>query len=397
MIKSELINSKIFDKKGERDFIDFDRDINNNIIKNNIIIHGENLCTLELFKKEFKNKVKVVYIDPPYNTGGSNFTYKNRFDHKEWIYFMKKRLLMAKDFIKDNGFIVIAIDHYELFYLGVLADEIFGRENRIGIVSVVHNLGGRSQSKFFSPNNEFMIAYAKDKTIAKFRDITINEKVKKTFKYKDDVGYYRYEYFINPRTRWLRKNKPNNWYPIYVSKDLSHITHKKNDEYTELYPVLIDGREMSWKIIRESFIQLNKDNYFLAKYDKGEIKLYYKYREKEVFKTNWDEKKYSNPQHGTLLLEKIIGRKSVSFPKSLYTVLDTLKIMTDKNDIILDFFAGSGTTAHATLELNKEDGGNRQFIIIEQLKEHIDICKERIYKVIKNNDLDTSFVFFKKK
>ena len=403
MIKSELINSKIFDRNGERDFIDFDRD-NNNIIKNNIIIHGENLCTLELLKKEFKNKVKVIYIDPPYNTRGLNFTYKNKFDHKEWISFMKKRLLMAKDLLMDNGFLVIAIDHHELFYLGVLADEIFGRYNRLGVITVIHKPEGRNQEKFFGTSNEFMLVYTKDKNLAHFNAVVLSEEIIKKFNYQDDRGSYRLNPFINKNhgqggiDTSTRENRPSFWYPIYVSKDLKNITLEKHSDYYEIFPITDSGQERTWRIKPETFLERLNNNLFISQKNGNKIKIFEKYYENQVVKTHWIEKKYNAINYGTVLLEKILGYKpDFSYPKSLYLIIDVLKLTTNKNDIILDFFAGSGTTGHAVLSLNKEDGGNRQFILIEQLKEHIDICRERICKVIKNEDLNTSFVFFKKK
>jgi adenine-specific DNA-methyltransferase len=113
----------------------------------------------------------------------------------------------------------------------------------------------------------------------------------------------------------------------------------------------------------------------------------------ELIKSHWIDKKYNAIHYGTNLLEDIIGRKDFSYPKSLYTILDTLKIMTNKDDIVMDFFAGSGTTGHATLALNKEDNGNRKFILIEQLEDHIDICIERNKKVIKESNINDSIIY----
>ena len=117
----------------------------------NFIIKGNNLLTLHSLKKKFRNKIKLIYIDPPYNTGGDAniFTYNNNFNHSSWLTFMKNRLEIAKCFLTRDGFICIAIDHYELFYLGVLADEIFGRENRVGLVSIVNRPQGRQFADFF--------------------------------------------------------------------------------------------------------------------------------------------------------------------------------------------------------------------------------------------------------
>ena len=140
------------------------------------------------------------------------------------------------------------------------------------------------------------------------------------------------------------------------------------------------------KLVNKGEIEAKQEN---------NIVIYEKLREDQVIKTHWIKKEYHAYHFGTKLLEQVLGRKAFSFPKSLYAVLDTLKLMTSDNDIILDFHAGSGTTGHATLVLNKEDGGNRKFILIEQLDEHIEICIERNQKVLKQESIVDNFIYLK--
>ena len=376
-------NAKRIDKIGEHKLDGFKIDANGNI-KDNLIIKGNNLLALYSLKSRFAGKVKLIYIDPPYNTGGDAniFSYNNNFNHSSWLTFMKNRLDVAKDLIRKDGFIAIAIDHVEFFYLGSLADEIFGRENRIGIVTVVHNPKGRNQSKFFSANSEFMLVYAKDINYATFNKVAISEEVEKTFDKNDNFGKFRFVPFMRARTVWSRKNRPKNWYPIYVSKNLKNITSKKVSGYYEVFPITNNGKEMAWKNVKETFDELNFDGYFIAQQEGDKIRIYHKLREQQVLKNVWTDKKYQSEFHGTNLLKKLIGENGFSYPKSLYLVTDVIKIMTSDNDIILDFFAGSGTTAHATFEVN-QNKEKRQFILIEQLDEHIEICKKRLNEVMK--------------
>ncbi len=364
------------------------------LIQENLIIKGNNLLALHSLKSEFAGKVKLIYIDPPYNTGGDSniFSYNNNFNHSTWLTFMKNRLDIAKELLTENGFITIAIDHAELFYLGALADEVFKRDNRIGIITVLHNPKGRNQAKFLSENSEFLLIYAKDKTKASFNNVAISELVKESFTEQDNEGSFRYEEYMRARTVWSRENRPKNWYPIYVSKDLKDITHEKKDNYYEVFPITNNGKEMAWKNVKETFIELNTNGYFIAKKENEKIVIYHKYREQQVIKNVWTDKKYQSEFQGTNLLKKIIGENEFSYPKSIYAVLDIIKIMTDKDDIILDYHAGSGTTGHATLELNKENG-NRKFILVEQLDEHIDICNNRLVTVIKEDKIDDSFIY----
>ena len=409
-----LTNAKVFDKDGEHSFSSFHRDaevnrkrgLPENTITDNLIVKGNNLLALHTIKKEFVGKVKLIYIDPPYNTGGDAniFTYNNNFNHSTWLTFMKNRLEVAKKLLKEDGFIAMAIDHYELFYLGSLVDEIFGKENRLGVITVIHKPEGRNQEKFFGTSNEFMLVYTKDKNLAHFNAVVLSEEIIKKFNYQDDRGSYRLNPFINKNhgqggiDTSTRENRPSFWYPIYVSKDLKNITLEKHSDYCEIFPITDSGQERTWRIKPETFLERLNNNLFVSQKNGNKIKIFEKYYENQVVKTHWIEKKYNAINYGTVLLEKILGYKpDFSYPKSLYLIIDVLKLTTNKNDIILDFFAGSGTTAHATLELNKEDGGNRQFIIIEQLEQHIKVCKERNQKVIKQNHLDTSFTYFELK
>ncbi len=337
---------------------------------NHIFIEGDNYHSLSVLNYTHKKKVDVIFVDPPYNTGSQHWIYNNsyvekddRFKHSKWLSFMSKRLRLARNLLKEDGFFAITIDHNELFTLGLLMDEIFGENNRVGIVTVLHNPKGRNQAKFFSENSEFLFLYAKNISKANFNSVAISEDAQGTFTEIDAEGKFRYEPYIRARTVWSRENRPRNWYPIYVSKDLKDITHKKTTGYFEVFPITNNGKEMAWKNISETFIELNKNNYFEARREGGKIVIYHKYREQQVLKNVWTDKKYQSEFHGTNLLKKIFGDKRFDYPKSLYLVMDVLKITSKEDAVVLDFFAGSGTTGHAVLELNKQDGGTRQFII----------------------------------
>jgi len=404
-------NAKRIDKNGEHKLDKFRTDAcpvgsrsdsfgENGDIKDNLIIKGNNLLALHSLKERFAGKVKLIYIDPPYNTGGSleTFTYNNTFNHSTWMTFMKNRLEVAKNFLTEDGFIVIAIDHNELFYLGALADEIFDRDNRLGVVCVLTNPRGRQFTKFFSVTIDFMLVYAKHREHANFNKVAINIEKKQTFNLEDEKGKYRLENFIRLANieEKLRNERENYFYPIFVSPDLKEITLESKKNYIKVLPV-VNGKEKCWQLKKSTFaenLKDKKDEYIASKDEKGKAQIYKKYREQQMLVTHWFDKRYNATFYGTRLLEKILGRKlRVSFPKSLYTIVDILKIMTKKDDIVLDFFAGSGTTGHATLELNKEDGGSRKFILVEQLDEHIKDCNERIFKVMKKNNINDSFIY----
>ena len=367
---NRLLAPKVFTKWrrhtaiGKQPVLPFHRDAAGTL-RENLLIKGNNLLALHSLKSQFRGKVKCVYIDPPYNTGGEAniFTYNNAFNHSTWLTFMKNRLDVAKHLLTEDGFIAMSIDSYELLYLGVLADEVFGRENRIAILTIVHHPAGKTNNNFFATTNEFLLVYAKNRAQAKINFFEMSEKTGKTFVHEDEVSRYKLENLMRKgETRNARReDRPKQFYPIYVSEDLGQISLQKVAAYHELFPIE-NGKEWVWT---------NSPSTLQKKIDKGEVvaqrgrnghlQLLFKRRitayQGQRPKTTWTDKRYNATVHGTRLLENILGRKSFSYPKSLHTIADILKLTTDAGDIIVDFFAGSGTTGHAVVELNRSEGG----------------------------------------
>jgi adenine-specific DNA-methyltransferase len=214
----------------------------------NLYIEGDNLEVLKLLQKSYYGKVKMIYIDPPYNTG-NDIIYKNDFHdsleyykaytgqidkggfqkttntetsgryHTDWLNMMYPRLRLARNLLSNDGFIVIAIDHNELDNLIKICDEIYGSENKIGIVTVVHKAEGRNQEKFFGTSNEFALFYAKNKSFANFNSVVLDRDLLATYDRKDEKGIYKANNYLRSGggDHNLRINKPNFWYPIYVS------------------------------------------------------------------------------------------------------------------------------------------------------------------------------------
>ena len=393
-----LTNFSVVDINGEKkvtkpDQVEFFDEKGN--LKNNLLIKGNNLISLYSLREQFVGKIKMIYIDPPYNTGGEAniFTYNNSFNHASWLAFMRNRLEVAKRLLRDDGFIAITIDHAELFYLGVLADEIFERENYITTISILHHPASRTNENFFATSNEFMLIYSKDKSKAVLGSFEISQDTKKSFSLQDDISKYKLKNIIRQGEGMnaRREDRPKQFYPIYVSQDLQDISLKKQNGYYEVLPV-DRGVEWVWRFSSNTLQQkIDIGDVIAKKIKNNKLSLFYKIRITDYQgrkpTTMWDDTRYNATQYGTKLLSTLLGYKpQFSYPKSLYAVLDTLKITTEKDDIILDFFAGSGTTGHATLALNAEDGGNRKFIMCEQIDEHFGVCKERVTKVLQKSE-----------
>lgn len=368
----------------------------------NLFIEGDNLEALKLLQESYLGKVKMIYIDPPYNTGTA-MIYHNDFSedissflekskqideignklvantesngrfHSDWLSMMYSRLKLTRNLLTEDGFAILAMDDSEVENLIKICDEIFGEHNKIGVITVVHKPEGRNQEKFLGTSNEFALVYAKNKKMANFRNIVLDKEKLIEFDYEDEKGKYKRKDFIRRADGKYatREAKPNFWYPIYVSKDLKKVTTESKSDYYEIFPVIDNGVERTWKTLPSTFIDLVKDGAIEAINENGKIVIYEKMREKQVIKTHWIKKEYHAYHFGTKILDDLLKDKTFDFPKSLYLIIDLLKLTTESNDIVIDFFAGSSTTAHAVMQLNAEDGGNRQFIMV-QIPENTD-------------------------
>jgi adenine-specific DNA-methyltransferase len=387
-------NFKRIDKDGEHSLDGFRRDpeinrkrgLPEDTITENLIIKGNNLLVLHSLLKEFRGKVKLIYIDPPYNprSEANTFLYNNSFNHSTWLTFMKNRLEIARELLRKDGLIFIDIDHNELFYLGVLADEIFGYDNRIGVLAVVHKYSGRYK-EFFANAHENKLVYAKDRSNAVIKDFKMTDaEVAKKYPFKDKISRYRLMLLRRTGDGSLREDRPHLFFPIYYNPRLGEISVNPKKNFIKILPIDPEGIERRWRWSKEKIIKNWKTELVVKKIN-GNYQIFTKDRYVEGKgvkpKSFWFKPEYSGAT-GTKIIKELLGDKAFSYPKSVFLVKDAIEISTDKDDIILDFFAGSGTTAHAVLELNKQDGGNRQFILCEQLDYVNIVTVPRVQKVI---------------
>ncbi|MDT3738181.1 MAG: site-specific DNA-methyltransferase [Candidatus Kapabacteria bacterium] len=393
-----FVNWKRYTKEGEQDILEIKRD-KNGIIKENMIIKGNNLLALHSLKQQFTGKIKLIYIDPPYNTGGSGdtFVYNNSFKRSSWLTFMRNRLEVAKRLLQDNGVLIAAIDDYEMHSLRFLLDEILGDENRLGTVVVVHNPRGRNDDKYFATMHEYLLVYAKNKDLVQLKNFEFTAEDLKQFNKEDDISTYSETPYTRTGNNSNKHERPNLFYSIYYDPKTSNLSLKPSANSVEILPINAEGDEKTWRWGKETFEQ-KKDTELLVKIVKGDYKVFKKRRPSDIGgrkpRTVWSDSRYDASSNGIMLLRSILGKNVFSYPKSLYAVMDFIKILSDKNDRILDFFAGSSTTAHAVLELNKEDGGNRKFIMIEQIDYINTVTSPRIQKVIKKENINDTFIYF---
>jgi len=339
---------------------------------NHVLIEGENLLTLMAMQythidENNKGLVDVIYIDPPYNTGNVTFAYNDKFEKSEWLSMMNVRLKLARNLLKDDGVLFMSLDSRFLAEAKLLFDDIFSSINQLGIISVVNNLKGRSDDKFFATANEFLLVYAKDQTQAHIGGFQMSESEAGTYSYHDEIGSYKPVGLKKTGKNCYREDRPNMFYPIYYNPDTDELSLRAHDGWIQILPY-INGREGCWRWGKDKFIQYSKTE-LVCKKQKDEYVIYVKMRdtvngETRTMKpkTVWIDPKYDSG-HGTKFIKDMFGGKIFENPKPLEYIKDILRISTNQNSVILDFFAGSGTTGHAVLGLNKEDGGHRQFIL----------------------------------
>ncbi|SHH23914.1 site-specific DNA-methyltransferase [Thermosipho atlanticus] len=378
-------------------------------ILDGVLIKSENFHALNLLLNKYYEKVQTIYIDPPFNTKTSEILYKNGYKHSTWLTLMENRIYLARKFISENGIFISAIDETEVRYLMNLCDQIFNKKNRIGTIIVLANPQGRVDRKL-SLTSEYNLIYAKN--IEKTPDLGISKEGKWTN-------------LKRTGTNSRREDRPLRFYPILLKE--GKIFMITDEEYSKIY-------DKEKKQFNDDFLKTIVDKYSKQGYDvilpmsnSGEYLVWQREfervkREKDFYKiingniytppinvktpkTIWIDPKYSNPEYGTESLKHLIWNKNIDVskntPKSVFTVSDFCNLI--PSNYILDFFAGSGTTAHAIMKLNKEDGGKRKFILVEMADYFDTVIIPRIKKVAysfnwkegKPQDTDGIGIFFK--
>ena len=350
--------------------------------KYNFLIEGDNLHSLYLLEKTHKNKIDLIYIDPPYNTGNKDFTYgdsildrNDGFKHSKWLSFMSRRLEYAKRLLSDIGFIFISIDDNEKSQLKMLCDDIFGEDCFKAEFIVQSNPRGSQASKFFAIEHEYLLCYSKISDPKIEFGIEKNEDNLSEYNLIDERGRYRLLGLRQRGGEWRREQRPFLYYPIYVNPNNGKVSLEKSEEFCiESLPLRPSGEESRWTWSKEKF-QKEKDLLVGKKVNRtGQDNFYDIFRKDYLessdgntklskIKSIWNEKEI-NYQNGGTELKKYVSNSIFTYPKPLFLIN---KIVSSsplyKNSIILDFFAGSGTTGQSVLEMNKLDNGHRTFIL----------------------------------
>ena len=350
----------------------------------NLIIHGDNLYALKALLPRYANRIKCIYIDPPYNTGNEGWCYNDNVNsplmrqwltentpvdnedlerHDKWLCMMWPRLHLLKELLAEDGVIFISIDDNELHHLRKMMDEIFGAVNFIESFVWRSRLGRGATAKNTATLHEYIIAYAKDTTLVEFRE---EVRIRET-----DSRERLRQWGQGDR----REDRPTMYYPIC------------SEEFGEIYPIRPDRTDGRWRVAHSTMHDLIENDLVVFEQQPDDrieayriipagtetYTAYPSLLNSEIVKTT---------AHGSIELKKILGSNIFPYPKPTLLLKEIVSLCTQNGSIVLDSFGGSGTTAHAVLSLNKEDGGNRKFILIE-CEDYADtITAERVRRVI---------------
>ena len=382
---------------------------------NHILIEGDNLEALTALAYTHEGKIDVIYIDPPYNTGNKDFVYNDSFvdredgyRHSKWLSFMNKRLQIAKSLLSSGGVIFISIDDNEQAQLKLLCDEVFGAKNFVATLPTIMNLKGNQDEFGFAGTHEYTLIYCLSYDYCVIGQLPLEDEELDDWQI-DEKGYYKKG--ANLKSTGInapKEKRPNLYYPILVNKITSSVSTITKDEFCCIYNKDLKqhneeylaqlrtkyeslgfyfllpatgGKGMSWrwgwqKVKTESdeiIVCMNGDEVSLYKKQRPQLGEMPSKKPKSIFY----KPEYSSG-NGKAELLSVLGESLFGYPKPLKLIMDFLTICSRKNSTILDFFAGSGTTLHATMQLNAEDGGHRKCILVTNNENNI--CEEVTYE-----------------
>jgi adenine-specific DNA-methyltransferase len=363
-----------------------------------IFIEGENLEVLKLLYKPYFGRVKMIYIDPPYNTG-NDFIYPDDYAdplatylqltgqqdaegnlltsnpetsgryHSAWLSMMYPRLFLARQLLREDGVIFVSIDDHEVHNLRLLMNEVFGEENFIAQIVVLTNPKGRVLGEHFAQCHDYILVFSKAALDSELSIPKTEDEISEQYPESDEKGRYRLLELRNTHRQFGRFNRPRLFYPLYIDPERYTVSLEKTPELVEVYPVWDDGFEGCWtwgqrKVERENHLLVGKkvgDKWKVFRkayaFAKGKVA-------RKKLQTIWTDKEF-HTEKGQAVFDELIPGRLFQSPKPVELIKRLTRLSSSGEDIILDFFAGSCTTAQAVLELNREDGGERQFIMVQ--------------------------------
>ena len=364
-----------------------------------IAIQSDNWQALNTLQEKYSQRAKAIYIDPPYNTDAGPIDYKNGYRNSSWIALMDDRLRLGRRLIEDNGVLCCTIDDYEQKELGLLLERTFGENSVAGVVSIRINPSGRPKPSGFAVSHEYAF-FVQNSPGSELERLERNEAQKKRYKEIDENGTYMWELFRKRGSGSERKDRKTMYYPLYVSKTSVRVPlmewHEESEEWIPkespkegelvVFPIDEDKKHRRWRW-KHSEVTKKPNSFKATKNSDDTWTIYYKYRPLNsgvLPTTMWTDSKFSATEHGTGVLKKLFKKFDVfSYPKSVFAVEECLKVAgaAEEDSLVIDFFGGSATTAHAVIQMNASQDTSTRFIVVEVNKYFETVTLPRIKKV----------------
>ncbi len=400
---SLMVDTALFDVRFKQSLLKEMDNLEKNL--DGLLIHGDNFQALNLLKDRFREQVKCVYIDPPYNTSASEIAYKNSYKHSSWLSLIHDRINIGRILMSEDAVFSVAIDDAEFSRMHILLLDMFGHENHLATVVVRAKPQGRAMAVGFSPNHEYAVFFSKTSkaSVGRLpRDATRLSR----YAERDGDGIFAWSNFRGTGANSYRKDRPKLFFPIWINianneieipqlewSESERVWLTKEapvDGQVVLFPVDDDDVERVWTLGWDR-ARKEANAELIAKNMNGKWQVQRKYRpnqEGALPGTWWADPKYSASESGTKVLQAIIGdTNTFPYPKSLFTVEDCIRSSgIGVSDCVLDFFGGSATTGHAVINLNRQDKGRRRYILIEQGEYFDTTLKPRLQKVVYSAD-----------
>jgi adenine-specific DNA-methyltransferase len=369
-----------------------------------LLINADNFHALGLINKRYEDEIDGVYIDPPYNTDASSILYKNDYKDSSFLSMMENRLSISTDILSNQGIICVAIDDEEVSPLRSILDRLFFSE--LGIVAVRSNPAGRKTKGRFAPAHEYALFFGNSE-ISSPGSLDLTEQRLARYPKEDENGRFAWANFIRSGNNDKREDRPKLFYPIFANATENKIRIPEivwNNEIggydllenplegeVVVYPIIKQGERMIEKNWQRGYIRVPNElnEYRVRQTGEGEVSVDFKTRldESSLPTTWWDKKEYASANYGASELKELFNEKPFDFPKAKALVEDCIKALNiNSNSTVLDFFGGSATTGHAIINLNREDQGNRKFILVEMGEYFNIVTKPRIQKVVYSKD-----------
>lgn len=365
-----------------------------------VLVHGENFGALSLLGTRYQSKVNSIYIDPPYNTDAEPILYKNDYKSSSWASFAENRILESKKLLAFDGVLCATIDDFQQRELSFILERVFGGGAVAGTVAIRSNPSGRPTPTGFGQAHEYAI-FVKNTNDSEIGKLPRSEEQSRRYKHQDEDGSYMWELFRKRGSGSERHDRPTLYYPVYVTEGSVRVPNMKWDEVRRIWIPLEEpraGEVVIWPIDESKVerrwrgkwtnIKANPQNYMVRRSEDGAFTLYYKYRpgqEGVVPTTCWIDAKYSATEHGAGVIKSLFSEYNVfSYPKSIWAVQDCLLLAGagDSGALCLDYFGGSGTTAHAIINMNRKDDGERRYILCEVGAHFDSVLIRRVKKAV---------------